>query len=137
MKRSSEDDLHNAPKKPKTDQSPTNIPDPSSPDQTTSTEPLNDIDYTCFWDECEYSRQSYVGAELTREMIDHAESKFGYKLPEAYINLMKIQNGGIINKCRITGADNIEVTAIFGLDSSKTYSLVMIFDVLLFIEFVR
>jgi hypothetical protein len=38
----------------------------------------------------------YVQASLTAEIIENAEKRLGYKLPEEYLDLLKIQNGGYI-----------------------------------------
>jgi SMI1-KNR4 cell-wall len=40
---------------------------------------------------------------MTGEMIHHTEQKSGYKLPNSYIDLVKVKNGGIpVNMCFTT-----------------------------------
>lgn len=40
---------------------------------------------------------SYLNPDLTDEMVNEAEQQLGYKLPQAYIDILKEQNGGSIN----------------------------------------
>jgi hypothetical protein len=42
----------------------------------------------------------YVQPELTETMIEEAEKKLSVKLPDAYLDLMRIQNGGMV-RCRL------------------------------------
>ncbi len=44
---------------------------------------------TNFWD-CNY----YNNPSLTDEMIKQAENELGFKLPDTFIDLLKVQNGG-------------------------------------------
>ncbi|HEY1405077.1 MAG TPA: SMI1/KNR4 family protein [Spirochaetota bacterium] len=42
----------------------------------------------------------FTGPPLTDEMIDHAQKKLGYKLPDAYIDLLRYKNGcSFIRNC--------------------------------------
>ncbi|NME72109.1 SMI1/KNR4 family protein [Flammeovirga aprica] len=41
---------------------------------------------------------SYLQPKLTDEIIEGAEQKLGYKLPNEFIELLKVQNGGYIRK---------------------------------------
>lgn len=50
-----------------------------------------------FWDQSDYFTNPI---QVTDEMIYEAEKKLGYKIPSAYIELIKTRNGGIpINSC--------------------------------------
>jgi hypothetical protein len=70
----------------------------------------------------------YTGPALTEEMIQAAEAKFGYKLPESYLRLVRVRNGGWLKReCFPTSASAfegyVEVAGIrgiggeFGIDS--------------------
>lgn len=48
-----------------------------------------------FNNESEYSKEYRFG-ELTDEMISRVERNIGYRLPKSYIELLKVQNGGVI-----------------------------------------
>lgn len=55
---------------------------------------------------------------LTTEMIQSAEAQMGYRLPAAYIELMKTQNGGNI-RCGFENDDKVWHTRIFGIGPNK------------------
>ena len=83
-----------------------------------------------FWSNSEYEAKNFVEKPLTDEMITFTENKLGYKLPKAYIDLMRIQNGGtpIKNNYLNEYAKGREVNIIgqivfFGIGSEKKYSL--------------
>ena len=40
----------------------------------------------------------YKGPPLTDDMIRAAETKLGYKLPSAYLNLLRVRNGGSLRR---------------------------------------
>lgn len=78
-----------------------------------------------FWEDSEYALEKYVCKTLTAEEIDKVEKSLGYKLPDSYINLMKIQNGGIPknNEIKCSNGKNIVITGIFGIGFDKERSL--------------
>lgn len=83
------------------------------------------------WDDSEYSIENYVGAYPTDEMIAKVEKAIGgYKLPESYIELMQIQNGGYLQRdFFLTGEESdfadgsIWVSGVYGIGFDKRYSL--------------
>ena len=81
----------------------------------------------------DYARKEYVGAKITTKMIQSVEQETGYKLPASYITLLQSQNGGIpgntsfpTNEPTSWAEDHVAITGIFGIDASKTYSLLVI-----------
>jgi hypothetical protein len=54
---------------------------------------FGDFDTTDFWDNSEYAMEEYVGEPLTDELVASIEDELRYKLPGAYVELMKCQNG--------------------------------------------
>lgn len=91
---------------------------------------FTDFDVSQFWEQSEYADETYVGDTLTNEQVVLVERQLGYKLPKAYIELMKYQNGGIPNKTnhrtkeRTSWAENhIAITGIFSIGSTKSCSL--------------
>lgn len=63
-----------------------------------------------------------TGAPLTPEAVRAAEEVLGYKLPESYLRVLRIRNGGLIRRrCFPTqvptsfAIDHVEVTAVFGI----------------------
>jgi len=91
---------------------------------------FRNFDASSFWKNSEYALREYVGRPLTQAMIDHAESKLGYKLPASFLELLKTQNGGIPkNTCHGTqiptswAKDHVALHGIHGLDDEKPYSL--------------
>ena len=91
---------------------------------------FKNFDFSTFWDNEEYALKEYVSEEPTDELIESIESELGYKLPESYIEMMKIQNGGIpfncfhpTNKPTSWAKDHVAITGIFGIGRTKSYSL--------------
>ena len=88
------------------------------------------FDLTSFWKDSDYARKTYVGAPITDEMIKSVQTELGYRLPKAYIELLRSQNGGIPLKTRHRTSrptswakDHVAITGIYGLDRSKSSSL--------------
>ncbi|MFC3747335.1 Imm51 family immunity protein [Paenibacillus sp. GCM10012306] len=87
-------------------------------------------DLSNFWDDSDYALKEYVSEPPTDELIASVEEELGYKLPAAYIEMMKQHNGGIPrNACFPTevteswGAEYISIAGILGIGREKSYSL--------------
>jgi hypothetical protein len=82
-----------------------------------------------FWEDSEFARKHYVGEPVTDLMIASVEKELGYKLPRAYIELLRTQNGGAPKRTNHPAAptswakDHVALTAIFGIDRAKRHSL--------------
>jgi tetratricopeptide (TPR) repeat protein len=93
--------------------------------------PLFDgMDFTDFWDDCDYSLDKYVGAPATDATFAAAEQTLGYKLPESYKRLMRRHNGGVVNRRlfrvpfeAVDQPEAIYISGILGVDSAKDYAL--------------
>lgn len=92
---------------------------------------FKDEDLKDLWNDSQYSRENYVGEYPTDEMIAEVEAAIGgYKLPESYIELMRIQNGGDLNRDFVILGDDSRfadgmcwVSGIMGIGFDKTYAL--------------
>ena len=92
--------------------------------------PFEGFDFTNFWDDNEYALKEYVSTPPSDELIASVEEELGYKLPAAYIWLMKQHNGGIpVNDCYPTdeptswAEDHVAITGILGIGREKSCSL--------------
>ena len=77
-----------------------------------------------------YALKEYVSDPPSDELIASVEEELGYKLPAAYIWLMKQHNGGIpVNTCypcdepTCWAEDHVAITGIFGIGREKSCSL--------------
>ena len=92
--------------------------------------PFEGFDLTNFWDDSMYALKEYVSEPPSDELIASVEEELGYKLPAAYIWLMKQHNGGIpVNTCypcdepTCWSDDHVAITGIFGIGREKSCSL--------------
>ena len=92
--------------------------------------PFEGFDLTNFWDDNWYALKEYVSDPPSDELIASVEEELGYKLPAAYIWLMKQHNGGIpVNTCypcdepTCWADDHVAITGIFGIGREKNCSL--------------
>ena len=91
---------------------------------------FTDFEIEDFWESSDYSLQQYVSDPPTDEVVALVERELGYKLPESYIELMRLQNGGIP---RLTNHrtkeptswshDHIANHGIHGIGRDRRYSL--------------
>jgi hypothetical protein len=91
---------------------------------------MRDFNLTGFWEDSDYARREYVGAPITDELIHSVQVELGYRLPKAFIELLRSQNGGIpartnhrTSQPTSWAEDRVAITGIYGLDRSKSYSL--------------
>ena len=91
---------------------------------------MDNFDLSAFWKDSDYARKEYIGAPVTNEMIESVQAELGYRLPKAYIELLRNQNGGIPAKTRHRTSqrtswaeDHIAITGIYGLDRKRPSSL--------------
>ena len=92
--------------------------------------PFEGFNLTNFWDDNWYALKEYVSEPPSDELIASVEEELGYKLPAAYIWLMKQHNGGIpVNTCypcdepTCWAEDHVAITGIFGIGREKSCSL--------------
>ena len=78
------------------------------------------------WDNDKYFLKEYIGKTPTDEDFKKVEKELGYRLPESYKALMRIQNGGVFYKNtfelpfqREWTGELIDVEYILGVDSAK------------------
>lgn len=91
---------------------------------------FDDFDFTDFWEDSVYARRSYVEGPVTPELIASVELALGFRLPAAYVALMRVQNGGIPSRCRFpttaptSWADgHVAITGIFGIGRDMPLAL--------------
>jgi hypothetical protein len=91
---------------------------------------FKDFDFANFWSECSYSSKDYIEDFPNDEIITAIESELGYQLPGSYIELMRLQNGGLVNKsCFSTtesvswAEDHVAITGIMGIGKMKIHSV--------------
>lgn len=88
------------------------------------------FDLTNFWDDSDYALKEYVEAPFTAEGLTAIEQELGYKLPAAYVALMRTHNGGIpvntrfpTNEATSWADDHVAITGILGIGRTKANSL--------------
>ncbi len=91
---------------------------------------FEDFDLAGFWDDSDYALKAYVEAPFTADELASIEQELGYKLPAAYVALLKGHNGGIPVNTRFPTSeptswadDHIAITGIAGIGRTKDYSL--------------
>lgn len=95
-----------------------------------SRQAMKDFDQYEFWEQSDYANKSYVDAPLTDELLYSIETELGYKLPTAYVELARIQNGGFPKRTSHRTSeptswarDHVSINGIFAIGRSKTYGL--------------
>jgi hypothetical protein len=88
--------------------------------------PFESFDLSDFWDDSDYAREAYVESPVTDEAIADAERELGFRLPAAYVALMRTQNGGIPRRCCFRtdspttwAEDHIAITGIAGIGRTR------------------
>lgn len=83
-----------------------------------------------FWEDSDYAREEYVDEPLTDALVASVEAELGFKLPAAYVALMRTQNGGIpLRTCFPTESatswaeDHIAISGISAIGRTKRYAL--------------
>ena len=91
---------------------------------------LDDFDLDGFWEPSEYATETYVDVALTPALLEQVERTLGYKLPAAYVELARHQNGGIpARTCHRTAEptswakDHIAISSIKAIGVTKQWSL--------------
>ena len=56
---------------------------------------FGDFDASTLWKSNEYSVEEYEGQSLTDAKLNSVQAELRYKLPATYIDLIRIQNGGM------------------------------------------
>jgi hypothetical protein len=91
---------------------------------------FDDLFLACFWKKSDYADDTYVDLPLTPKRLALVERQLKFKLPPSYVDLMRLQNGGIPQRTnhrtreRTSWAeDHVAITGISAIGSSKRYSL--------------
>ena len=93
--------------------------------------PFEGFDLSDFWEEPgDCARKNYIEPPPTAEVIRQVEKELGYKLPESYIALMQVQNGGFSKKSAFPTStptswaeDHIAIESFLSIGRDKMYSL--------------
>lgn len=99
-------------------------------DGVRSTGHFEGTDLDEFWDDIGYSLDNYVEPVPTVALIASVEAELGYRLPDSYVELMRMHNGGmVVRSCHPTGEpttwaeDHIRITGFYALGRTARWSL--------------
>jgi hypothetical protein len=88
------------------------------------------FDLANFWEPSDYAREQYQDDAPSDAQVADVERRLGYRLPPAYVELARHQNGGIpIRTCHRTSQrtswahDHIAITGIYSIGSARPNSL--------------
>lgn len=88
------------------------------------------FDPKAFWERSAYTRKAYTDDPPTTETVAEVERALGYRLPAAYVELMRFQNGGIPRLTNHRTAeptswadDHIAISGIYSIGSARPNSL--------------
>jgi hypothetical protein len=91
---------------------------------------LKDFDLENFWDNSEFSVEEYIDEPLSDVLLDRVEKELGYKLPNAYVELCRSQNGGEprktchrIDQATSWAADHVAISNIKAIGFKNTWAL--------------
>lgn len=91
---------------------------------------FEEVDFAGFWDQSDYSASNYTEPAPSDDLIAQVEAELGYRLPDAYVELARLRNGGCVERCcypmtEPTGwaEDHIAITGIYAIGHTATYSL--------------
>ena len=91
---------------------------------------LADMDFSDFWHDIKESERRYECTKPDLRMIRSVQEELGFKLPDTFVELMKMHNGGMVNRCWYpirypaeTYADYIQITHLLGIGREADYSL--------------
>ena len=102
-------------------------------DEVLDSEPeprLSDMDFSDFWHDIKESERHYESAKPDLRAIRSVQEELGFRLPDTYVELMKMHNGGMVNRCWYpinfpaeTYSDYIQITHLLGIGRDANYSL--------------
>ncbi|MBR3928114.1 MAG: SMI1/KNR4 family protein [Clostridia bacterium] len=102
-------------------------------DEVLESEPdpkLSDMDFSDFWHDIKESERRYESNKPDQRMIRSVQEELGFKLPDTFVELMRMHNGGMVNRCWYpinfpaeTYADYIQITHLLGIGRDAYYSL--------------
>ncbi|MGF9699373.1 SMI1/KNR4 family protein [Paenibacillus sp. MABNR03] len=91
---------------------------------------ISDTESTDFWDDNNEALEKWVLPSPTDEQIESVEERLVFKLPRAYVDMMKVHNGGIpryryipVSEAGTAEQRLIEISGILGIGQEKKHSL--------------
>lgn len=91
---------------------------------------VSDPNSTDFWDDNAEALQNWVLPSPTDEQVESVEERLVFKLPRAYVDMMKIHNGGIphyryvpVSEAGAAEKRLIEISGMLGIGQEKKHSL--------------
>ena len=87
---------------------------------------FKDFDLSSVWESDSWADENYKEAPFTPEILAAVETELGYKLPQSFIELMAVQNGGIfVKNCFPTtqrnswAKDHVQICEVSGIGFEK------------------
>lgn len=91
---------------------------------------LTDMDFSDFWHDIRESERHYESAKPDLRAVRSVQEELGFRLPDTFVELMKMHNGGMVNRCWYpirfpaeTYSDYIQITHLLGIGRDANYSL--------------
>src|SRR5688500_10338374 len=82
------------------------------------------VDFDHFWDDGAYSRENYQEPTPSDALVAEIEAELGYRLPDAYVELARMRNGGLVERsCYPIDGDYLQITGIYAIGRTARYSL--------------
>ncbi|NUU77357.1 SMI1/KNR4 family protein [Paenibacillus xylanilyticus] len=91
---------------------------------------ITDTESTDFWDDSNEALEKWVLPSPTEEQIESVEERLVFKLPRAYVDMMKVHNGGVphyryipVSEAGAAEKKLIEISGMLGIGQEKKHSL--------------